>query len=295
MARVPQVALRSIVTLCGALALALTFGSAQPFATQAPQQPPQQQPPQQTPPAKAPQATMPATAAAPHFVMLTIVDVRPDMMADYVALQKNETIPALQKGGLEWREAWRAGAFGTPYTVAYVAPLKSFADLDGPSPIVKALGEDGAKAYMAKVTKLVTNTRRYALRGRPDLGYKGAEGQPMPKLGVLASVEVSNGRMMEYESLLKTEWVPALKKAGVPMYSVSQVVFGGSISEYFTFTPIENYAQLDKGHPITQSLGEAGVNKLMARLGASVHRAERMIIRYDEELSFRTKATSQAR
>lgn len=286
MARVPKVSPRSLAFVLCTTVIALTLGVARPSSVQTPAQPPQ-------PSMKTPAAAQ-ATPAPPTFLLLTLVDVKPDMMADYVALQKNETIPTLQKGGVEWRDAWRTGAFGTNYTFAFVAPIKSFADMDAPNPIEKALGEEGARAYMAKIAKLVNGSRRYALRMRPDLGYK-PEGVPMPKLAILASVEVVSGRTMEYEGLLKTDWAPALKKAGVPMYLVSQVVMGGSVSEYYTLTPLENYGQLDKGHPIQQTLGETGLNKLMARMGPSVHHAERSIIRYDEELSFKTKPMSQVR
>jgi hypothetical protein len=244
-------------------------------------------------PAQAPAASA-TPPAAPVFVRLTIVEVRPDMVNDYVALQKSETIPALQKAGVAWRNAWRTGNFGSTFTVAYIAPQKSFASLDEPNPMLKALGEEAYRAYLAKASKLIVSQRVYALRDRPDLGLK-TDGTPMAKLGVLASVEVVPGRNTEFETILKNEWTPALKKAGVANYAVSQVVFGGSAGAYYTFTPIENYAQLDKGHPITQSIGEAGMNKIVAKMANSTRSVERFIIRYDEELSFRTQQTSEAR
>jgi len=246
-------------------------------------------------PAQAPAAAATATpAAAPMFFRLTIVEIRPDMVNDYVALQKSETIPALQKAGVAWRNAWRTGNFGSTFTVAYTAPIKSFASLDEPNPVLKSLGEEGYRAYMAKMSKLITSQRVYALRDRPDLGLK-TEGTPMAKMGVLAAVEVVPGRNTEFETILKNEWTPALKKAGVANYGVSQVVFGGSAGAYYTFTPIDNYAQLDKGHPITQSIGEAGMNKIIAKMANSTRSVERFIIRYDEELSFRTPQTSEVR
>jgi hypothetical protein len=245
-------------------------------------------------PAQAPSATAATPPAAPVFIRLTIVEIRPDMVADYVALQKSDTIPALQKAGVPFRDAWRTGVFGSSFTVAYIAPIKSFASLDEPNPLLKSMGEEGFRAYQVKMAKLITTTRTYAMRDRPELGLK-TEGAPMAKLGVLASVEVTPGRAMEWETILKNEWTPALKKAGVANYAVHQVVFGGSAGQYYTFTPIENFAQLDKGHPITQSIGEAGLNKLLAKMGPSTRSVERFIIRHDEELSFRTKQTSDVR
>lgn len=246
-------------------------------------------------PAQAPSASATATPpAAPVFIRLNIVEIRPEMVPDYVALQKSDTIPALQKAGIPWRNAWRTGAFGSAYTVAYITPIKSFAALDEPNPVMKAMGEEAFRTYLGKMTKLITSQRTYALRDRPDLGLK-TEGSPMAKLGVLAAVEVAPGRALEWEAILKNEWTPALKKAGVPNYGVSQVIFGGSAGGYYTFTPLENYAQLDKGHPITQSIGEAGMNKILAKMSASTRSVERFIIRYDDELSFRTPQTSEAR
>jgi hypothetical protein len=246
-------------------------------------------------PAQAPSASATATPpAAPVFVRLTIVEIRPEMISDYIALQKSDTIPALQKAGVAFRDAWRTGVFGSSFTVAYIAPIKSFASLDEPNPLLKSMGEEGYREYQTKMAKLIRSQQTYALRDRPDLGLK-TEGTPMAKLGVLASVEVVPGRTMEFETILKNEWTPALKKAGVANYMVSQVVFGGSAGQYYTFTPIENFAQLDKGHPITQSIGEAGMNKIVAKMGNSTRSVERFIIRYDEELSFRTQQTSDAR
>ncbi len=268
------------------LATAVTFG----FGPQSTQKPATQKP--ATP---ATQSTPSAQSAAPkamspQFVILRIVDVKPDSMADFVALQKSDTVPGLKKAGIEWRDTWRAAVVGSPNTVAFVTPLKSFADLDGDPPMQRALGADGYRAYMDKVSKLIANTRVYIVRGRPDLGYEPqtqSGDMPMAKLGVLADVEVMPGRQADFETILKTEWVPGLKKANVPMYSVSEVVMGGAIGQYYTFTPITNFAQLEKGHPIQQSLGEAGLNRLMAKLGPTIRHAERIVIRYDEELSWR--------
>ena len=251
------------------------------------------QTPTSSKPTQAPAAAA-ATPMAPVFTRLTIVEVRPDMVTDYVALQKNETIPALQKAGVQWRNAWRTGQFGSAFTMAYLAPITSFASLDEPNPLLKSMGEEAYRAYQAKMSKLISSTRTYAIRDRPDLGLK-TEGSPMAKLGVLAQVEVVPGRTTEFETILKNEWTPALKKAGVANYVVSQVVFGGSAGQYYTFTPIENYAQLDKGHPIQHSIGEAGMNRLIAKMGPSTRSVERFIIRLDEELSFRTKQTSEVR
>ncbi len=269
------------------LATAVTFG----FGPQSTQKPATQQPATSSTPSA--QSATPK-AMSPENVLLRVTEVKPDAMADFVAAQKSDTIPGLKKAGVEWRDAWRNAVVGSPNTVAFITPIKSFGDLDGDPPMQRALGAEGYKAYMDKMTKLIANTRVYIVRGRPDLGYQPqTQSSEMPKLGVLADVEVMPGHQPEFEALLKTEWVAGLKKANVPMYSVSEVMMGGAIGEYYTFTPIANFAALEKGHPIMQSLGEAGLNRLMAKMGPNIRRAERFVIRYDEELSWRGQPKSK--
>ena len=75
------------------------------------------------------QATCTSQAAAsksmgPSFMTLRVTDVKPDMMSDFVALQKSDTIPGLQKAGIEWRDAWRAAVVGSANTIAFITPIK---------------------------------------------------------------------------------------------------------------------------------------------------------------------------
>ena len=231
----------------------------------------------------------PATpAAAPNGpVLLVVVDVKPDMWDDYVALQKSDAIPALQKGVIDHRSAWRTAALGPAYSVAYLYQLTSFGVLDGDPPMRRALGADGEKAYNVKLRHMLVGSRTCALRRRPDLGFGSETSEP--KLGVLAHVFTIPGKQAEYESVLKSDWIPGLKKAGVPLYVVYEVVMGGEQGEYYTFTPIANLAALDGGHPIQRGLGEQGMAALEARFASSIRSIERTVIRRDDDLSFTTK------
>jgi len=94
--------------------------------------------------------------------------------------------------------------------------------------------------------------------------------------------------------VIKTEVVPAYKKANVGYYAVSQVVYGGDTNEFVTLVLFENFAELAKGHPLERALGADGAAKLTQKAGASIMKLERTIIRHLPDLSFRTTApTSQ--
>jgi len=218
-------------------------------------------------------------------IYLAIVHVKPGSWEDYVALQKSDAMPALQKGGRASRQAWRSQSFGQSYEVAYLYPVKSWAELDDVPPLRKALGADGEKAYNAKIRPMVDGSHYYALRVRPDLGFV-ADQSAHPKLGILTHIQVIPGKQAAFESLLKTEWAPSLKKAGVPLYGVYEVTLGGNLGEYYTFTPIENFASLDAGHPILKVLTQAQFNVLVGKIGAVVSSVERTIEKLDEDLSY---------
>src|SRR4026207_1700777 len=76
-------------------------------------------PPKPKPAAPAPMVDpMPPGAA----VLLPNLHLQPGSWEDYVALQKSEAMPALQKGGRAARQAWRSQSFGQSYGVAYLYP-----------------------------------------------------------------------------------------------------------------------------------------------------------------------------
>ncbi len=226
-----------------------------------------------------------AEDTAPQWLQVTVVRVKPEMVTEYVEFQRTQTIPALKKAGVKSRDAWVTGVFGEGFEYVYVTPIEKFAQYDGPGPFMRALGEEGAQAYNAKSRRFVTSTHTYALRARPDLSYQDKLTWP-PKLAVVAWVDVAQGRNAEYETFLKNDWVPAMKKADVAGYLVSQTVFGGNVNQYVTLTIHDTFADIDKGAPVTRALGAEGASKLGQKVAGIVTRVERSIARYNPELSF---------
>lgn len=235
--------------------------------------------------------TLPLLAQTPpasQLLQLTVVTLKPGMAQAYIDFQKSDVIPALQKGGQKWRDSWRTAVFGNTNEVAHVAPISGFDQFDSPSPLRKTLGEAGYAAYVAKATSMITAQRVYAIRTRPDLSYM-ADPAAQPKMAILTTVDVKADSLLKFESFLKGEWIPALKKGGGKHYAVSQVVYGGSTTEYMTLVGADSFAEIGKGHPVTTALGEEGLVKLMATSGGFANKIERTIIRLDPDLSFRVK------
>jgi hypothetical protein len=225
---------------------------------------------------------------------MSIVQIKPEMAAEYVEFLKNERVPAYKKAGLAWRDTWVTGIFGKGFEYIFVSPIPNFAQYDNPQgPIVRALGEEAARAHNAKNARFTTSVHTYALRTRPDLSYEGKMDGP-PNIGVVSRVRVAPGRNAEWENYIKNEFLPVIKKSNVPGYLVSQVAFGGDANEYITLTLHKNFAEIDQGPPAARVLGREGAMKLAQKIPPGVVvNVERSISRYRPDLSIMPTSPAQ--
>lgn len=222
---------------------------------------------------------------ASQWLQLTVVGVQPGMTADWRKIEQEEVLPALKKGGSLGREVWTTGVFGIGGEFVIVTPIQSFAQFDGQSPMAKALGPEAAAALGGRRAKLETGRRNYALRTRPDLGYV-PEPNRAQRLALVSVVDIAAGRNADFETLIKADAVPAMKKAQAKGYYVSQVIYGGNTQEYITVVAYDTFEEIGKGHPFEIALGQAGLAKMMQKTTGVVTRVERYISRYVPELSF---------
>jgi len=234
------------------------------------------------------QKSEPAAQApmAPQWLSVTVVHIKPELVLEYQDFMKNEALPTLQKGGMKSRETWTTAGFGESFEYVYVTPIDNFAQYDGPGPIVKALGEEGARAYGAKVRRFLSSSQTYAVQTRPDLSYMGKMSGP-PKMAVVNWIHIAPGRNVDFENVIKNDIVPALKKADVLGYFVSQTVHGGDVNEYVTLTIVENFAEIGKGSPVIRGMGgQEAFNKFLSKVSGIIAHQERSVMRLVPELSF---------
>jgi len=202
-----------------------------------------------------------------QWMEVTKIVVRPEKVGEFRDWVKNEFNPALVKGGVKLQYAWSTAEFGDLFTYFFVSPIEKFADFDGAGPIEKALGRDAARPFFTKAGSLVKSVQNYAMVERPDMSYMGKmSGEP--KMAVMISVKVAQGHDADFENFMINEYLPPFKKSDAQAFLVHQTVFGGSQGQFVMLAPIDNFAELDKGHPIARVLGPDGFKKLMQRLPA---------------------------
>ena len=104
--------------------------------------------------------------------------VRPEKVDEYLALMKSDLLPAVKKAGLKDYSLARV-RFGAPSSdFLSVAAMDSWADLDGTSWIIRAMGEDGYQRFLAKLRPLRTESEWNIYRYMPDLSYQPTAGGP---------------------------------------------------------------------------------------------------------------------
>lgn len=94
--------------------------------------------------------------------------VRPGMADEFMALMKNEIVPALKKGGVKDFKLRRVEYGGSRELFTSRRAIANFAELDGGSPMEKALGKDGAAALTKKSRALAT-TQYFLYRMRTEI------------------------------------------------------------------------------------------------------------------------------
>lgn len=228
-------------------------------------------------------------ATATELISVNFVTVKPDMVAEFEALVASETNAAYMKAGYKWRRAWKT-AQGDTFEYIIATPIQNYAELDMPHPIERANGKDGYANWRAKSSKLITSVETRIIERRHDLSYEPMMSGP-PKLAIFTTVVVAPDRVTEFEGLVVSDIVPAMKQSGTAGYWVSRTRFGGNVNEYRTVWLFDNYAELDKGLSLDRVLGKEGSMKLTAKVSATLAGPlERRIMRYVPALSYDTTA-----
>src|SRR5687768_3036791 len=229
---------------------------------------------------------------APDLDLRRVIDVqlKPERMAEWTRLHRDEMLPALKKGGLPWLDVWTTAAAGNPYMRTLVSPVTAATEIDFAATVQRALGVEKGADLMARNRELVAGVQSYIMRVRPDLGF--GEPPSARSIGVLSTVTVANGRAPEFETLLKTSVADSLKERNVGSYLVLQVVFGGDANGYRTVLSFRNVEAPASGHPnplvyLAREQHQIELGVVARQPNSPVTHLERTIITYLPDLSYR--------
>jgi hypothetical protein len=225
----------------------------------------------------------------PQRIVVTITQLKPDMVTTWEDLQKNEMIPAQKKAGLPWRHTLGNGASGQSFTRVTIGPLANYAQLDMPGFITRAVSAEANANYNAKVRPTILSQRQYIDTLQPDLSLQ-SNATTMQALQFVQVVELLPGKGNDFAASMKEDYLPAYKKAGVKDYWVYTTNQGAPGGERVLVRPIAKYADLDKPALLVQAgLSQEQQDKIGARRNATLAKGvETEVYRFIPELSYGT-------
>ena len=173
-------------------------------------------------------APRPAAAQeTPPWVQLTIVQVDPAMVDEFIAVQR-EFMARAKEAGTPWRSVSRTVVFGDTYRFLIATPVENFASFDDandPDPELTALTN--------RVQKCITSRQSYAVRTLPDIDNPLPEDEP-PDLMVVNVATVVPGREQDYLRVMTTDFLPHFDEAEVHGGYYRLIYVGSSLNEPLT-------------------------------------------------------------
>ncbi len=227
-------------------------------------------------------AKMAAPAAAPRTLLrITFLRLKSGMNAEWREFRINESMPMYRKAGTKEQTVSAMTQFGeTGYLI--VSPIESLAGLDGPGAAVRALGQEGANAYNAKNARFIESTHAIALETRPELSMPPAPGY-QTKLFVVTTTTVAPGHDEEYENLVRTSVLPAMKKSAPKGYLLGRVAYGGTTNQYMSAVFVDSWADLQRYREAFAK--ESAAARLGPKSAGIVTGRENAVYRFIPELS----------
>jgi hypothetical protein len=219
----------------------------------------------------------------PRWTDSTTTKVKPEMRQEFEGYLR-QLMAAYKKAGTPSCLTLETFAGDTTeYTT--VVPVMKFGDLDGPSVVIKVLGEAGWERLSRNMARCYTaQTRQYATP-QTELEINRTD-VPMGIYWVETRTLVAPGRMGDYLNWLKNDYRPALEKAGVARFQVSQPIFGAVAGEIVTTRMLKNLAEIDGGPVLSKALNDEEARAIGAKAVALVSSSNTRIVRLRIDLSY---------
>lgn len=108
----------------------------------------------------------------------------------------------------------------------------------------------------------------------------------MPKMIMVWTAHVKQGKMREAIEMEKNEYAPAVKSAGIKLYAFATTRFGAPANEVRSTTGLDSWADLDQANPVRKAMGDEKYRAFSDKMGALLDDYRYEIFRYDSELSY---------
>ncbi len=221
----------------------------------------------------------PAPGVTRSYVQL--VRLKPEMVTEWIALQRNEVIPAQKKAGVTSRTTL-VTQVGETFEYVIITPFPEWSAMDGPNPLQRALGNEGAAALNEKLRKCVLVQQSYMTNRRDSLSVNPDNANDV-LVWQTTTRQLAPGRTaQEYYAHYRADILPAMKKAKAMGHQLGSTVaargMGAPAGEIVTVNHYAKFADLDKGSAMNAALGAEAAAAANAK-GAGITTVTRTVIR----------------
>jgi len=209
------------------------------------------------------------------------IEVKSGMGNEFEAFLKNSLVPALKKGGVTDFGVWKTASFGKAGNYLITTTIPSLTELDNPSPLIKAVGQDGAIAISTRMQELVASARFFSYASQPDLAIPPPAGF-VPKLVFEVKASIAPGRDADYIKSAKPA-IDVVKKTNVKGAYAIRVGLGGNPNEFREAILIDSFADMER---FGQAFAKAAIEAKLPPMNPDIVKSiEYSMFRYMPELS----------
>jgi hypothetical protein len=215
-----------------------------------------------------------------QWSIVTSSQIKPEFRTEYEAFMK-EITAAYKKAGVPYRIVVQT-ILGDVAEYTSVTPLANFADMDGPSPIAKALGEAASQKLLKRGGTYLLSVHRVAVLGLTEISLQSGD---IGEYVHITTFHLHPGKGGDFTAFMKDAYLPAMKKAGVTNLFMNEPVFGGNTNDRVMVQPMHKIGELDGGPLLRKALGVDGARLLNIKQATIVDSVEHMVGHVRADLS----------
>ena len=223
-----------------------------------------------------------ASAQTRNIRSITFVSVKPDRVGDFQAELKEVHALMKKDNSTRYSSVWMS--LTGPREYAIVSYYEKWAEFDaGDDPKTKDDAADLAR-LQTRLIDCATSWRRTIEEIQPDLSLPPST--DMPKMVRVLTTLVRPEKYKDYLDLVKTDVVPAAKKAGLTTYIFAEARYGAPNTQVTSVIAMDKWAEQDEPLGIEKALGKEGYQGLLNKVRPMIVQAEANEYRFQPELSY---------
>jgi quinol monooxygenase YgiN len=213
---------------------------------------------------------------------ILIVKVKPDRRADWQAAAKEFIALKKKAGSDEYFTTWSSETGPSEYAIVWHNAKWKELDEEQDPKTKDVAGELGS--LFARLDGATESTEVWVDEIQPDLGFH--TGTEIPKMVRTGRTRVVPDKLEEALAILKSDALPAMKKAGVTEFGVALARYGTPINEIHTFAAFGAWADLDSPWGMQKAMSADAYKAYLAKIRPDVTFTEYDLWRFKPELSF---------